>query len=124
MLKELNEGMRRMQASAEQLVRENTSLKHDLDYERRENKALRAKLGIREAAAHTHRFITDEDGCVHPCACGEPWAPAPATGGLVISDETIAAVAALSDRRGELRAAIARGEITREDARKEFPESF
>jgi hypothetical protein len=25
------------------------------------------------APAHTHRWCTDEDGVVHPCACGAPW---------------------------------------------------
>jgi hypothetical protein len=25
---------------------------------------------------HRHRFLTDEDGCVHPCVCGKPWSRA------------------------------------------------
>lgn len=28
---------------------------------------------IRAKASHEHRFITDEDGAVWPCACGEPY---------------------------------------------------
>ncbi len=39
-------------------------------------------------------------------------------------DAAIEAASALSDRRSVLRAKIAAGEITREEARKEFPESF
>lgn len=25
---------------------------------------------------HEHRFLTDEDGAVHPCSCGKPHRPA------------------------------------------------
>lgn len=32
-------------------------------------------------APHEHRWITDDDGCVHACVCGAPWEPAaPALG--------------------------------------------
>ena len=48
------------------------------------NRAMRAVWRLADEAkaraAHQHRFITDEDGAVWPCACGQPYAP-PAAGG-------------------------------------------
>jgi len=32
-----------------------------------------ARAALESAAPHAHRFATDDDGAVHPCACGEPY---------------------------------------------------
>ena len=34
---------------------------------------LKASLEAEKTKRHSHRFVTDEDGAVWPCACGEPF---------------------------------------------------